>query len=151
MTKGLQKACKKSIDMALIKEVIFSFVSPLTYICNLSFQMGVFPNDMKLTKVIPIYKNGDKHSMANYRPVSLLPQFSKILEKIFVKQSDSFILNIKYNISENQYGFRENRTTTYAIMHMVEEIANASENDECSIGIHHYWRNMGYGAQLTLG
>lgn len=61
-----------SIDMEIIKEVIFCIVRPLTYICNLSFQMVVFPNDVKLTKVIPICKNGDRYSMANYRPVSLL-------------------------------------------------------------------------------
>lgn len=121
--------------MVIIKEVIDFIVRPLTYICNLSFQRGVFPNNMKSAKVIPIFKNGDKHYMDNYRPVSLLPQFSKILEKLFVKQLDLFIG--KYELlSEHQYGFRENRTTTYAVMEMVEEITKAVENDECSTGIY---------------
>ena len=49
---------------------------------------------MKLAKVVPIFKNGDRHSMDNYRPVALLPQFSKILEKLFIKQLDNFIEKI---------------------------------------------------------
>lgn len=76
-----------SIDMSLLKEVIDCVLKPYTYICNKSFQTGIFPNKMKMTKVVPIYKNGDKHIASNYsRPVSLLPQFSKILEKLFVNR-----------------------------------------------------------------
>lgn len=75
---------------------------------------------MKLAKVIPIFKNGDKYCVDNYRPVSLIPQFSKILERLFVKQLDLFIS--KYGLlSEHQYGFRKNRTTTYAVMELVEK------------------------------
>lgn len=75
---------------------------------------------MKLAKVIPIFKKGDKHCVDNYRPVSLIPQFSKILERLFVKQLDLFIS--KYGLlSEHQCGFRENRTTTYAVMELVEK------------------------------
>lgn len=66
------------IDTYILKEIIHRIVKPLTYICNLSFQTGIFPQDMKLAKVRPIFKNGDRYSMDNYRPVALLPQFSKI-------------------------------------------------------------------------
>jgi len=124
-----------SIDIVIIKEVIDFIVKPLTYICNLSFQKGIFPNNMKTSKIIPIFKYGDKHCIENYRPVSLLPQFSKILEKLFAKQLDLFI--DKYELlSEHQYGFRGNRTTTYAVMEMVEKITKAIENDEYSVGIY---------------
>ena len=124
-----------SIDMVIIKEVIDVIVGPLTYICNLSFQKGIFPNNMKTAKVIPIFKNGDRHCFDNYRPVSLLPQFSKILENLFAKQLDLFL--DKYELlSEHQYGFRGNRTTTYAVMEMVEEVTKAIENDEFSVGIY---------------
>lgn len=77
--------------------------------------------------MIPIYKNRDKHCMENYRPISLLPQFSKVLEKLFVKQLNLFIHKNKL-LSENQYGFRESRTTAFAVMQMVIEISNANEN-----------------------
>ena len=84
------------IDMSTLKYIIESVIEPFTYICNLSFSTGVFPENMKTAKVIPLYKNGDKHVFSNYRPVSLLPQFSKILEKLFVNRLDRF-LN-RYNI-----------------------------------------------------
>lgn len=76
---------KKSTDyndiaLSLVKQVIEGICKPLTYVCNLSFQTGSFPNQMKIAKVIPLYKSGSKHHFTNYRPVSLLPQFSQILE-----------------------------------------------------------------------
>lgn len=70
------------IDMRLIKQ-INSILKPLTYICNTSLHTGTFPSQMKTAKVIPLYKTGNKHIFTNYRPVSLLPQFSKRLEKVF--------------------------------------------------------------------
>ncbi len=92
------------MDMILVKNIIELVIEPFTYICNLSFSTGVFPDNMKTAKVIPLYKNGDKHVFSNYRPVSLLPQFSKILEKLFVIRLDKFI--DRYNIlSSSQYGF----------------------------------------------
>lgn len=56
---------------------------------------------MKLAKVIPISKNADKNIVSNYGPVSLLPWFSKILEKLFVKRLDDFIENISYWVTIN--------------------------------------------------
>lgn len=66
------------IDMSLIKDVIHCIVEPLTYICNKSFSTGIVPDQMKMAKVIPIYKGGNKQLLSNDRPISLLPQFSKI-------------------------------------------------------------------------
>ena len=99
------------MDMTLVKNIIQVIVKPLTYICNQSFQTGIFPNSMKTAKVIPIYKNGDRHLFTNYRPISLLPQFSKIIEKLFVHRLDNFIE--KHNLlCDQQYGFRANRSTS---------------------------------------
>ena len=58
-------------------------VKPLVHIFNLSFFTGIFPSELKIAKVIPLFKNGNKSDISNYRPISLLSQFSKILEKIF--------------------------------------------------------------------
>lgn len=122
------------LDMSLIKKVIHCVVKPLVHICNLSFLTGTFPGKMKMAKVIPLYKSGDKHMFTNYRPVSLLPQFSKILEKLFEKRLEKFI--DKHNIlNESQYGFRNKRSTSMAVMEAVEEVTNAWEKREYAVGI----------------
>jgi hypothetical protein len=55
--------------------------SPLVYICNTSFSAGVFPTHLKYYEIIPLFKNGDKTNVMNYRPISLLTFFSKVVEK----------------------------------------------------------------------
>ena len=62
---------------------------------------GIFPNKMKIAKVIPKYKAGDIHELTNYRPVSLLPQSSKILEKVFYNRLDGFITKHMYYVNSN--------------------------------------------------
>lgn len=94
---------------------------PLTFIRNLSFQTGKFPNKIKIAKVVPLYKSGDTHHFTNYRPVSLCPQFSKILEKIFSNRLDKFIDKHKL-LSDSRYGFRSNSSTSLAFMESTEEI-----------------------------
>lgn len=119
------------MNMHLIKQIIDVILEPLTYICNLSFSVGKFPDHMKIAKVIPLFKKGNKNHLSNYRPISLLPQFSKILEKLFVNRLNKF-LN-KYNIlSNHQYGFRSNHSTATAIMELAEEITTAMDK-------HHYF------------
>ena len=77
--------------MTIIKEVIYHIFKPFTHICNNYFENGVFPSKMKIAKVVPIFKAGDKSSFNNYRPISLLPQFSKIVEKLFNARLNAFI------------------------------------------------------------
>lgn len=107
---------------------------PLTHIANLSFQLGKFPAKMKVAKVIPLYKTGDKHLFTNYRPVSILPQFSKILEKLFTERLDNFIETHKL-LDESQYGFRTNRSTSLALMELIEEITNCIDTKKYVLGI----------------
>ena len=121
-----------NIDMKIVKRVIEGISKPLTFICNL-FQTGKFPNKMKIAKVVPLYKTGDRHHFTNYRPVSLLPQFSKILEKIFNNRLDKFM--DKHKCSDSQYGFRSNSSTSLALMESIEEITNAIDNKRYAIGI----------------
>ena len=65
------------ITMSMVKTIITDIVKPLNHTCNVSFQTGVFPIQMKIAKVIPVFKAGDKCVFTNYRPISLLPQFLK--------------------------------------------------------------------------
>ena len=78
---------KKSEDidgltMEVLKKISPALIKPITLICNRSLEEGHFPQGMKEAKVIPLYKKDDPTSFGNYRPVSLLPQISKILEKL---------------------------------------------------------------------
>ena len=89
---------------------------------------------MKTAKVIPLFKSGDKKSFNNYRPVSLLSQFSKILEKLFDNRLQSFI--DKHSIlSDSQYGFRSSCSTSSALIELIEEISTSLDNKKIAIGV----------------
>ena len=72
------------ISTKLISEIIEDIAYPLTYIINLSFSKGIVPENMKIAKFIPIYKFGEISKLNNYRPICLLPAFSKLLEKKYL-------------------------------------------------------------------
>lgn len=117
----------------MVRSVTEAISKPLNYIYNSSFQSGTFPNHMKTAKVIPLYKSGDKHQFTNFRPVSLLPQFSKILEKLFITRLDNF-LGKNNIINECQHGFRAKRATSLALLDFMEEISSV-DNKMHTIGI----------------
>ncbi len=89
---------------------------------------------MKTAKVIPLFKSGDKHEFTNYRPVSILPQFSKILEKLFNDRLDKFIDKHKL-LYDSQYGFRKNHSTSLALTESMEIITDAIDQKLFSLGI----------------
>jgi hypothetical protein len=89
---------------------------------------------MKCARVIPLYKKGDRNVFTNYRPVSILPQFSKILEKLYNDRLMSFVN--KHNVLyDGQYRFRKQLSTTMALMELVEEITTATDNSELTVGV----------------
>ena len=95
---------------------------------------GVVPEDLKIAKIIPIYKSDDKKIISNYRPISVLPAFSKILERLIYKRLLDFI-NQHGILSQNQYGFRKNISTAMALVDLVDKISSSIENNEYTIGI----------------
>ena len=123
-----------NIDMVIIKQVINYIVKPLAHVCSTSFEYGVFPDNMKVAKVVPLFKAGDRSVFSNYRPISLLSQFSKILEKLFNERLDKFI--DKFQLLNNcQYGFRSQMSTSHALMDLVEEITSSIDAKKISIGV----------------
>ena len=66
------------------------------HICNLSFSKGIFPLQIKIAKVIPISKSGDKSQFNNYRPISVLSQFSKMFKKFLRKNIKCIFTNMCY-------------------------------------------------------
>ena len=81
------------ISSKVINPVIETLLPPLTYITNLSFTEGVFPFELKIAQVLPLYKNNDPMLFNNYRPVSILPFFSKLFERLMYNRLIDFIEN----------------------------------------------------------
>jgi hypothetical protein len=88
-------------------------ISPLTYIFNKVLSTGVFPDRLKYSEVQPLFKKGKKTEITNYRPISLLTSFSKIIEKIIYKRLNSYLTDNNI-LANEQFGFRKNSTTNMA-------------------------------------
>ena len=93
------------ISAKVIKITVDSFTSPLVHVLNLSLSSGVFPSELKMARVIPLLKAGDPLLFSNYRPVSILPLFSKILERLMYNRLLAFINEHKL-LYVFQFGFR---------------------------------------------
>ena len=109
------------ISCIILKEIKDIIAQPLSLLVNQAFNTGVFPSKLKLAKVIPLFKKGDKTSIENYRPISLLPCMSKVLEKIINIQLFDYFQsnNLLY---KNQYGFRKHHSTEFASLELVDTI-----------------------------
>ena len=103
-----------NIPVTFIKLVVKIIAPFLIKIINVSFELGMFPNILKIAKVIPIYKSGDKQIVNNYRPISLLSPFSKIYEKLIFNRFFKF-LDKKSILIPTQYGFCPHHSTQHAI------------------------------------
>ena len=116
------------------KKCISGYIEPLTYLINTSFTEGVFPKELKLARVVPILKIGDKTELTNYRPISVLSFFSKVFEKIMYTHLLDFIEQNKI-IYKHQYGFRQKHSTQHAIITLVDRITNSLDKGDIVISI----------------
>ena len=119
------------LSAKVIKPVIDSLSSPLTYI-NLSFNEGIFPSELEIAQIIPLYKNDDSMKFNNYRPVSRLPLFSKLFESLMYNRLIYFIYKHKL-LYDYQFGCRKNHSTFLALITLLEQITTALDNAEFAI------------------
>ena len=122
------------INNHLLKNIIPQIVDPLVHIINISLTTGLVPNNMKIAKVIPIHKKGEKEDVNNYRPISLLTSISKIFERVIYTRTVSF-LKTSDIFSNFQFGFRENHSTTHALLTLIDKVTHALDLFSHTVGI----------------
>jgi hypothetical protein len=122
----------EEISNKIMKLSASFIISPLTYICNEILKTGIFPDRLKYAIVRPIYKKDDKHETSNYRPISLLTSFSKIIEKLIYNR---LLLHLDKNnmLAKEQFGFRPHASTEQASYTMINGILTEL-NDNQMVG-----------------
>ena len=137
ITKNLKASNSSGIDnisTKLLKMTINEIAPVLSRIFNKSLLSGIVPSQLKIAKVNPIFKSGDNQVFSNYRPISILPSISKILEKIMYIRLFDFVTKNE-DFSPHQYGFRPNRSTYMAINDLYCKITDDLDNKPHSLGI----------------
>lgn len=110
----------------LLKDSANEICKPLAHIINLSIDSSTVPDAWKIAKVIPVYKSGDINDEANYRPISILPTLSKILERAVYKQLIEYLEDNKL-LTNQQYGYRKKRSTEHAATIFTDDIRRQIE------------------------
>ena len=124
-----------SIPTTIFKKFGKNISVPLTELINLSFNQGQFPAVLKIASVTPTFKKGDKLDVNNYRPIPLISNISKVTEKLIHKRLNSFLEhnNIFYSF---RFGFRDNHSTTHALIKMTDQIKEACNRGLYACGIY---------------
>ena len=121
-----------TINNKIVKASHEQLAEPMTYIINKSIETGIVPSIYKIARVVPLYKKGSHNECGNYRPVSLLPSLSKILEKAVCKQLLNY-LNENNLLCSHQFGFRPKNQTTHVVHSMLNYISENAINNKVTI------------------
>nr|CAI5846074.1 unnamed protein product [Callosobruchus analis] len=114
------------LSVKLLKVIKNLIVIPLTKLINSCVQSNSFPDILKKAVVVPVFKKGDKHDVSNYRPISLLPAISKVVEKCMAVRLTTFFE--QHSITSSQFGFRAGKNTTLGILNLISDILDGFNN-----------------------
>ena len=120
------------LSSCLLKQISSQILLPIKHIFNLSLSTGLIPEQFKIAKVIPIFKSGDCLDPSNYRPISLLSTFSKILERIVYNRLYTH-LDTHSLLSPNQFGFRPHHSTTHPMTLLINKLTDSLNHKKHSI------------------
>ena len=123
------------VSNKLLKLTSGYLAKPLTMIINQSFETGIFPNRLKLARVLPIYKKNEEFLLENYRPVSVLPSISKVFERIMYNQLYDYFTDQKLFFN-SQYGFRSNHSTELAALELLDRIVVKMDQNDIPLNIY---------------
>ena len=135
MSLKLTKTCGPfSIPTSILKILKSVLAIPLQLLFNYSFYSGTVPDQFKVARVVPIHKKGSTRLVSNYRPISLLSIFNKLIEKLMYNRIISFLekFSILYN---NQFGFRSKHSTTQALLLLTDKIQRSIDRGMFCSGI----------------
>ena len=122
------------IPIKILKLLNKDISDQLAILFNQSFSSGIFPSILKTSKIIPIYKKGSKLECSNYRPISLLSNIDKILERLMYNRLYNF-LEKKEIIFSLQFGFHQKYSTTHALIHLTDNIRYEIDKGNYACGI----------------
>ena len=117
-----------------MKQCVDTYVEHFTVPINNSFSHVIFPDELKLARVVPIFKSGDSSNINTYIPISILPSFSKIYERLMYNNVFNF-MNQKELIYRYQFGFRQKHSTQQAIVTLVDKITKSLDSGDIVIGV----------------
>ena len=123
-----------NISSSVINETSDILFTPLKCIFNLSLQQGIFPENLKIARVSPIYKKKEEFLLSNYRPISALPCFSKLLERIMYNCLFKY-LSENSILYEKQFGFQTSHSTEHAILLLVNQLYQLFDENKFTLGI----------------
>ena len=123
------------ISNNLIKMARCELIKPLTKIINQMLHTGIFPEQLKISKVLPLHKANDKMSLTNYRPIALLPSISKIFECVLLEQLTNHFTDNNL-LSPQQYGFRTKHSTELAALNLVDHLTYKLDTGKIPINIY---------------
>ena len=123
-----------TIPVKILKLLNKDISDQLAILFNHSFSSGTFSSILEISKIIPIYKKGSKLECSNYRPISLLSNIDKILEKLMYSRLYNF-LEKKEIIFSLQFGFRQKYSTTHALIHITDEVRHEIDKGNYACGI----------------
>ena len=116
-----------NISARLLKCGALEITPSITKILNMSIRSGKFPGIWKCAKVAALLKSGDRTNATNYRPISILPTFSKIIERVVHSQPYEYLISNNL-LSNNQFGFRSKRSTATALSGFADEVLLNMDN-----------------------
>ena len=121
-------------SLNILKKCFNSLCEPLKYLFNLSIEKEIFPDDLKVAKVTPIYKTDVESDLSNYRPISVFSCFSKILERIMCNCLHQYLTGNKI-LYPKQFAFQTGQSTEHAIVQLVDQILESFEHNKYALCI----------------
>ena len=122
------------ISMKIIHQSFQNIAQPLITIIKTLLSTGVFPESLKIATVIPVFKVDDTILFSNHGPISILPAFSKLFEKVMYNRLINF-LNLHNILYSKQFRFRNNHSTALALIDLLNNISSAIDRNETTLGI----------------